>query len=61
MIFPSKTKFFEGTKCKLAKIKNLHLENIDRKVCTKFDERRSNLMNVGQIDFELSRGKGSRR
>ena len=31
-----KTKFFEGTKSKSRKIKKLDLENIGRKVCTKF-------------------------
>ena len=41
-IFPSKTKFFEGRKSKFAKIKNLHLENIGRKVCAKFSELSSN-------------------
>ena len=46
MVFPSKTKFFEGTKSKFAKIKNLHLENIGRKVCIKFGERRSNRFRI---------------
>ena len=41
-----KTKFFEGTKSKLGKIKKLHLENIVRKVCTKFGEPRSNRFGV---------------
>ena len=39
-IFPSKTKFFEGTKSKCIEIKNLPLENMGRKVCIKFDERK---------------------
>ena len=42
IVFQPKTKFFEGTKSNFEKIKNLHQENIARKVCTKFGEARSN-------------------
>ena len=50
-----KTKFFEGTKSKFGKIKNLHLENIVRKVCTKFGEPRLN--RFGVMSGELKKKK----
>ena len=56
-IFPSKTKFFEGRKSKFAKIKNLHLENIGRKVCAKFGERRSNRFRIKSGELKEKKKK----